>query len=192
MKVRNKRLKSTAVIILILPFINLFFQEAKAHQKQPQKLVEKVDMERFMGTWYEIARFPNFFQNDQSVGGSDTYEKLANGEYQVTYSWQEKNFGQAVQKMKGKFWIDNPEVMGQMKVQFLWPFAADYWLIDLDKNYNYIVVGYPDRSMLWILSKEKTLSEEVYQQILRNLKEQQYDISKLIKVPQNISLSDFK
>ena len=136
MKIKNKKIKLMALAVLTLPFINSYFQEAKANQQAPQKLVQTVDMDKFMGKWYEIARFPNFFQSDKAMGGSDTYERLDNGEYQVTYQWQEKDFNQPIQSMKGKFWVDNPEVMGQMKVQFFWPFAADYWLIDVDENYN--------------------------------------------------------
>lgn len=184
MKITKKLILSTAVIAL--PIIGFIFQEAKAHQHPPQTLVKTVDMKRFMGTWYEIARFPNFFQSNEAIGGSDTYEILANGDYQVTYRWQEKNFKQPVKSMQGKFWVDDPQIMGKMKVQFFWPFAADYWLIDVDEAYNYLVVGYPDRSMLWILSKEKTMPENVYQSILKRLKAQQYDISKLMKVRQKL------
>jgi apolipoprotein D and lipocalin family protein len=68
-----------------------------------------------------------------------------------------------------------------MKVSFFWPFSGHYWIIDLGKEYEYAVIGHPDRKYLWILSRTEVMDEQVYEGILNRLKEQHYDVSRLIR-----------
>ena len=69
--------------------------------------------------------------------------------------------------------------MTRLKVSFFWPFRSDYWIIDLGDNYEYAVVGTPDREYLWILARQPKLSAELYGSILRRVEQQGFDPARL-------------
>ena len=71
------------------------------------------------------------------------------------------------------------ESNAKLKVSFFWPFWGDYWIIDLDPEYRYAVVGNPSRKYLWILSRTRSMSPLVYAQILERIAAQGYDVGKL-------------
>ena len=73
----------------------------------------------------------------------------------------------------------------KLRVTFFWPFYADYWIIDLDKDYRYAVVGEPERKYLWILSRTPQLGADTYQHILKAIEEHGYDVSKIVKTEQS-------
>lgn len=73
------------------------------------------------------------------------------------------------------------------QVQFIWPFKADYWIIDVCENYGYAVVGQPSRERLWILSRSPVMDETTYAEICRRLRLSGYDPSKLERTPQRVS-----
>ena len=72
----------------------------------------------------------------------------------------------------------------KLKVTFFWPFSGDYWIIDLDPDYKWAVVGEPGRKYFWILSREPRLDDTLYQQILDRAKQQGYDVGPMIKTKQ--------
>jgi apolipoprotein D and lipocalin family protein len=72
----------------------------------------------------------------------------------------------------------------KIKVSFFWPFSGDYWIIDLGENYEYAVVGHPSRKYLWILSRTPEMDDATYNLILKKLRKQFYDVSKLMKTLQ--------
>lgn len=161
----------------------LLWQKAVQAALPEQQLAEYVDLERYLGKWYEVARLPNHFQPESHVGGSDTYEKLPDGSLQVIYGWHEKSLNAPAKKMVGKIRVVD-QSHARMKVQFFWPFEADYWVLELAPDYSYTVVGYPDRSMAWIMSRSPIMDETLYQSILSRLKAQGYPIEKFVRVPQ--------
>lgn len=73
----------------------------------------------------------------------------------------------------------------KLEVTFFWPFYGDYWIIDLDENYQYAVVSEPDRQYLWILSRMPTMDEALYEQLTKKLKNNGFDLSFLTKTPQS-------
>lgn len=152
-------------------------------KSDPLPVVPYVDISRYIGVWYEIARYPNSFQ-DGCVGSKATYTLRDDGKISVLNECYDKSFSGKIRSAKGKAWIVDKETNAKLKVSFFWPFAGDYWIIDLGKNYEYAVIGHPNRKYLWILSRTKEIEVEVYEAILSRLKEKQYDTSRLIKTPQ--------
>jgi apolipoprotein D and lipocalin family protein len=149
----------------------------------PLQVVPCVDLNRYTGVWYEIARYPNSFQKD-CVGSRATYTLKEDGKISVLNECYEKSFDGKIRSAKGKAWVVDKETNAKIKVSFFWFFAGDYWIIDLADDYSYVVVGHPKRKYLWILSRTKDMNAEVYEGILSRLKDKQYDTSKLIKAPQ--------
>jgi apolipoprotein D and lipocalin family protein len=146
-------------------------------------VVPYVDLKRYTGTWYEIARYPHRFQ-EGCVGSRATYILRDDGKISVLNECYDKTFSGKIRSAKGKAWVIDKKTNAKLKVSFFWPFSGDYWIIDLGKNYEYAVVGHPKRKYLWILSRTKTMERSVYEAILSRLKDKQYDTSKLIKTSQ--------
>ena len=149
----------------------------------PLKTVDQVDLQRYVGRWYEIARFRHRFQ-EGCVGSRATYTLRDDGRINVVNECYENSFSGKLRSAKGKAWVVDKETNARLKVSFFWPFAGDYWIIDLGKDYEYAVVGHPGRKYLWILSRTPSMDRNLYEDILARLEAQGYDTSKLIQSPQ--------
>jgi apolipoprotein D and lipocalin family protein len=149
----------------------------------PLETVPFVDLNRYTGVWYEIARYPNSFQ-EGCVGSRATYSLRDDGKISVLNECYDRSFDGRLRSAQGKAWIIDKASNAKLKVSFFWPFSGAYWIIDLGSDYEYAVIGHPKRTYLWILSRTKTLEAEVYEKILFRLKDKQYDTTKLITTPQ--------
>jgi apolipoprotein D and lipocalin family protein len=147
--------------------------------------VPAVDLKRYSGTWYEIARMPNNFQK-HCVGNTTAIfsTKRNDGEMEVLKRCLVKNG--KVEQLRGETRVLNASSSAKMKVSFP-KFSSDsYWIIDLEPNYQYAVVGSPDRKNLWILSRQPQMDDATYQQILRRIEQMGFQPNRLIKTPQNV------
>jgi lipocalin len=82
-------------------------------------------------------------------------------------------------------WIPDKNSPAKLKVQFFWPFSGDYWIMDLDKDYRYVLVGEPSFKYLWILAREKKMDEPTYQMLLKKAVDNGYDVKTIIRVEQD-------
>ena len=145
----------------------------------PPEVVSHVELSRYTGIWYEIARYPNRFQKD-CTDTSAAYKLGRDGSLTILNSCLKRG---ALDTAKGKARVVDPTTNAKLKVSFFWPFSGDYWIIDLGADYDYAVVSGPDRKYLWILARSPQMDETLYGQILKRLKEQGFDISRLEKTP---------
>ncbi len=147
------------------------------------KTVDSVDVKRYMGTWFEIARFPQRFERGL-VGVTANYTLLPNGKVRVLNSGYEKDFNGRLRTATGSARVVDTATNAKLKVSFFWPFSAAYWILELGKDYEYAVVGEESRKYLWILSRTPQMDEGVYNELLKRVQNKGFDISKLEKVPQ--------
>jgi apolipoprotein D and lipocalin family protein len=145
--------------------------------------VEHVDVERYMGTWYEIARFPQRFEKGL-VGVTANYTLLPNGKVRVLNSGRKGGLDGELRTAEGKARVIDPKTNAKLKVTFFWPFEGNYWILALGKGYEYAVVGDESRKYLWILSRTPQMDEALYDELVRRAKEKGFDVSRLEKVPQ--------
>jgi apolipoprotein D and lipocalin family protein len=171
----------SAIVIISLLLYGCFAD--KGNSLKPLKTVHSVDLNRYVGQWYEISRYPNSFQK-RCVGSRATYTLRDDGKISVLNECYDKSFEGKLRSAKGKAWAVDKETNARLKVSFFWPFAGDYWIIDLGQEYEYAVIGHPERKYLWILSRSPEMAEEVYQSILARLQRQKYDTAKLIRTEQ--------
>lgn len=157
-----------------------------AQQVQP---VAHVDLNRYVGKWYEIARFPNRFQDDCAANVTAHYNKRSDGDIEVINRCK-KSDG-IVDEAIGRARIVDTASNAKLKVLFApewlsWiPFLwADYWIIDIAEDYSAAVVGGPSRDYLWVLSRQPQMSTETYEALVNRATVQGYDTSKLIKTKQ--------
>jgi apolipoprotein D and lipocalin family protein len=144
------------------------------------QVVSSVDLKRYIGEWYEIARFPLRFQKD-CVGSKATYTLQDDGTILVLNQCYDKSFNGKLREARGKAWVVDTSTNAKLKVSFFWPFSGDYWIIELGKDYEYAVIGHPDREYLWILSRTKTMDADLYEAILSRLRAAYYDTSRLVR-----------
>lgn len=142
------------------------------------KTVEYVDIERYMGTWYEIAKFPQRFE-DGLVGITATYSLLPNGKVRVLNRGYVGDFNGKLKTARGKAWVVDKKTNAKLKVSFFWPFAGDYWVIELGKDYEYAVVSEGTRQYLWILSRTPKMGVQVYDGIVGRLRDNGFDVSRI-------------
>ena len=160
--------------------------------KKPElRTVGSVDLNRYTGKWYEIARYPNKFQK-QCVGNTTaTYSRKSNGRLEVINQCIKKDG--TVDDAKGEAKIIDGSGNSKLKVRFApsslsWLSAVwgDYWIIDLGPNYEYAVIGEPDRDYFWILSRTPEMTDATYQSILRKAEKMGFEPGKVVKTPQNV------
>ena len=170
-------------LLLLLPLLFSGCAAKNGNDMQALETVAFVDLGRYVGQWYEIARYHHRFQ-EGCVGSKATYTLREDGKISVINECYDKSFSGKLRSVKGKAWVVDKETNARLKVSFFWPFAGDYWIIDLGRNYEYAVIGHPNRKYLWILSRTPDMDDEVYQAILTRLQKQEYDTTKLIKTDQ--------
>jgi apolipoprotein D and lipocalin family protein len=160
--------------------------------KAPLEAVARMDLNRYMGTWYEVARLPFRFQ-DQCVGDvTATYAVQSDGSVQVVNRCRTRDG--SVSEARGvarKADAESPDT--KLRVRFApgWlsflPFVwGDYWVIDLAPDYSYAAVGEPGRKYLWILSRTPSMEEAQLQHVLAKVRENGYDLARLIRTQNSV------
>ncbi|QDV89249.1 Outer membrane lipoprotein Blc precursor [Phycisphaerae bacterium RAS2] len=149
----------------------------------PLETVSSVDIARYMGTWYEIAKYPNGFEQG-CFGVTAEYTLRDDGTVRVVNVCRNADGTRNERNIEGFATVADATTNSKLTVYFFFPFGAPYWIIDLDEDYQYAVVGDPSRTFLWILSRTPTLDEATYQGILDRLPAKGYDPARLELMPQ--------
>ncbi len=150
---------------------------------QGVKPVDNFDPERYLGTWYEIARLDHRFERGLSQV-SATYSKRSDGGIDVLNRGLNSKTGEWKEAMGRAYFIGDPSV-ARLKVTFFWPFYGGYNVIELEReNYAYALICGPNRKYLWILSRTQQLDETIMQQLLVTAERLDFDTSQLILVDQ--------
>jgi len=147
------------------------------------QLVEKVNLDRFIGKWYEIARFPHSFE-EGLVGVTATYEQMDKGKIKVINEGYKDSFDGEHKKAIGKAKVAKSGNPAHLRVSFFWFFYADYLILQLGENYDYALIGSTSDKYLWILSRSPQMDEDTYTMLVQKAKDKGYDTSKLSLVPQ--------
>ena len=179
----------TISFTIILATLSFFAQSTK---ETPVRTVPSVDLNKYSGTWYEIAKYPNKFQKDCVANTTATYTLKAEGKLEVLNRCLEKDGTTKNAKGAGK--VEDKQTKAKLKVRFAPGFLSflsavwgDYWVIDLAPDYSYSVIGTPDREYFWILSRTPEMKDSVYQDILRRAEQQGFVPGKVEKTPQGLA-----
>jgi apolipoprotein D and lipocalin family protein len=149
-------------------------------QKVPS-VVSSVDLKRYQGTWYEIARLPNFFERKLKCITA-TYTLREDGKITVLNKGNSISAPYKPSSSEGVAWVPDKNSPAKLKVQFFWPFSGDYWIMYLDPDYRFVLVGDHDVKYLWILCREKRMDETTYQMLIRKAIENGYEVTSIIRV----------
>jgi apolipoprotein D and lipocalin family protein len=179
--------KLSVLIFTLVLSISSFAQNKEKPQLQS---VPSVDLKQYAGKWFEIAKYPNKFQKQCVANTSATYTLKENGRIEVRNECVLKDG--KTETAIGEAKIGDKKTNSKLKVRFApkslsWlPFVwANYWIIELDSKYQYVVIGEPKRDYFWILSRTATMDDATYQNILRRAESMGFEPGKVERSPQN-------
>lgn len=143
--------------------------------------VSNLDVNRFMGSWYEIARYEHSFEKGMTHVKAN-YSLLPDGTIRVLNSGMKNGKKKEIEGKARKKKDSNSN--SKLEVSFFLWFYSDYFVFELDDNYQYAVIGSSSDKYLWILSRTPQLPQSIINDLLIKIKKRGYDTSKLYFVPQ--------
>jgi apolipoprotein D and lipocalin family protein len=180
MKRNTKMLIGTAVAIVAGGAAMAFGKSGNP----PLETVAYVELEKYMGKWYEISAFPQRFEKGCHCTTAE-YALNPDEHVEVKNSCRKNSSTGKLNVATGKAFVADRQSNAKLKVQFFWPFRGDYWIIDLASDYSYAVVGAPNRKYLWILARQPKMEPALYNEIVSRIKDKGFDVSKLQMADQN-------
>jgi apolipoprotein D and lipocalin family protein len=174
MKMNISKIKS------IIPGLLFLFGCSSSYP--PLETVDSVDVNRYLGKWYEIARLPNSFQKECDCTTAE-YSLIDSTTIRVINKCLKNG---ELDDANGKAFVVEGSKNSKLRVQFFWPFRGDYWIIELDKeNYNFALVGTPSRKYLWILSRTAKMDKVTLQKLISAASGKGFNTSELIYTKQD-------
>jgi len=172
-------------LLLILNVLFICSCTKTQSQMIDKTTVKELDLNRYLGKWYEIARFPHSFEKNL-VGVTATYRLKDDGMIEVLNEGFKGTLDGEHSKAIGKAKIPNKLEPGKLKVSFFWIFYADYFVLELDPNYQYVMIGSSSDKYFWILSRTLQMDSTVYNMLIDKARKRGYNLDKLYKVPQTV------
>jgi apolipoprotein D and lipocalin family protein len=170
---------------ILLPIILLLLATACSSQMKTLKTVPDVDLQKYSGKWYEIARLPNSFEKGLTCVTAE-YTIRDDGKVTVLNSGRKESDLSKISTAKGKAWVPDPNEPGRLKVSFFWPFAGGYYIFHLDsENYQYALVGDPSRKYFWILARSPFMADELYAELMDIARQNGFAVEQVLKVKQD-------
>lgn len=171
------------VIVLLIFIIAGLGACSNSFKKNLIKNIQPVDLDRYTGKWYEIARFPHRFERNLT-GVTAQYTLKENGMIEVINRGFENSLNGKERIAVGKAKKASDDGMGHLKVSFFWIFYADYFILELDPDYQYALIGSSSSNFLWVLSRTPQMPPEQLQRLLARAGALGYDLEKVEMVPQ--------
>ena len=148
----------------------------------PVAMAPRVDVPRFAGTWYVIAVIPTFLEKDV-VDAKETYTPRADGSIETVFTYRKESFAAEQKTLNSTAFVEG-DGGARWGVQFVWPIRADYRISWLADDYSQTIVGREKRDHVWIMARTPTIPEADLQKHIEFVRAQGYDVSKLVRVPQ--------
>jgi apolipoprotein D and lipocalin family protein len=183
----GKSLNIFLIFITLIIIGNLFVGCKTRKTMVDTTVVKELDIQKYLGTWYEIARYDHPFERGL-IGVTANYSLRKDGKIKVLNSGYKNSFDGKISQAAGKAKIPDPvNHPAKLKVSFFLFFYGDYYVMELDKDYQWALIGSSSDKYLWILSRKPQMENELYNELLHKLQKRGYDVSKLIKVAQKKS-----
>lgn len=145
----------------------------------PLEVVPEFEVQRYLGRWYEIASFPQRFQ-EGCVATTADYSLREDGDIRVENRCRTGTLDGEPRSAVGVAWQPDPEgAPAKLRVSFFWPFWGAYWIVELDPDYQYAVVGHPSRDYLWILSRSPQMDPALYAELVRRIEAHGFESSRV-------------
>lgn len=186
---------AAAIFSILLLFGVVTANAQSSPRNEPLRPVSGLDLKRYSGKWYEIAKYPNRFQRQCIANTTAQYTIKQNGRIEVLNSCTKKDGVTDSATAEGK--VADKKNNAKLKVRFApgftsWlPFVwANYWVVDLAEDYSYAVVSEPGRNYFWILSRTPSMDEAKFQAIITRAEAMGFDAKRVVRTPQNATVRD--
>jgi apolipoprotein D and lipocalin family protein len=171
----------------VLVFLNGFGLAGCQTPRPPLEIVNRVDLQRFMGDWYVIASIPTFIERG-AHNAVESYRLAYDGRVLTEFTFRADRFDGPLKRYTPVGYVrDASGAVWDM--QFIWPFKADYRVMFLDEDYTQTIVGREKRDHVWIMARTPSIPETDYARHVAFLREQGYDVAQLEKIPQQPEIS---
>jgi apolipoprotein D and lipocalin family protein len=168
------------LVAILLCALAIFFGRASGETMQT---VPHVDLNRYQGRWYEIVRLPLRWENKCAADVTANYTLRPDGKIEVVNRCRKKDG--SLSESKGTARLASKEgPNSKLKVTFFWPFSGDYWILDLDPDYQWALVGTPNKKNLWVLNRQPQMDKASLGRILEHARSLGFDTSRLIYTKQ--------
>lgn len=144
-------------------------------------VITTVDLDKYLGTWYEIARYDHRFERNMQ-GVKAVYSMRDDGLIKVLNSGYKGSLEGNFKETEGKARIPNPDIPAKLEVAFFWNFWGDYYIMELADDYRYALIGSSTDKYLWILSRTKKMEDSDLEFLLQRIRDRGYNESNLIWV----------
>ena len=181
---KHHPMKNSIVLSALIVCLFLFVSCQSA--KNPPPTVSYVDLESFMGTWYVIGYTPIVFDG-KAHNATEHYYLEPNGNIQTTYQYRNGSFDGPLKTFRPTGFVYNKETNAEWRIQFVWPFKADYLILHYDKDLGETIIGHPNRKYAWIMLRNPECEEATYEHLLNKLVKLGYDSELIQKLPQDWS-----
>eukprot|EP00188_Purpureofilum_apyrenoidigerum_P001145 Plantae.Rhodophyta-Purpureofilum_apyrenoidigerum.ctg1604.p3 GENE.Plantae.Rhodophyta-Purpureofilum_apyrenoidigerum.ctg1604~~Plantae.Rhodophyta-Purpureofilum_apyrenoidigerum.ctg1604.p3 ORF type:complete len:214 (-),score=38.63 Plantae.Rhodophyta-Purpureofilum_apyrenoidigerum.ctg1604:1583-2224(-) len=156
----------------------------------PYQPVKHLDLDRYLGRWFEVASIPNRWQ---TRGKLSTVTYARNPKTQKIRIISRTFVDSRRVEQSGRLWVLDREHNSSYKVQFCWPFTGLFWILQVGEkeNYGYSVVGDPSKTNLWILSRTPRMEDFIYEKLVAQLEWQGYDVNKIQRTAQSDDIAEY-
>jgi len=154
-----------------------------ASERPAPELADHVDLPRFMGRWYVLAHTPTRL-DQEPYNATETYTLEADGDIETAYEFFDGSFDGDYADFYPTGHVYNAETNAEWRMTFFWVFAQPYLILYVDPNYQYTVIGHPNREMMWIMARQPQIPDAQYEALEQVLRDRDYDLEKLRRVPQ--------
>lgn len=161
----------------------LLLSACQSSPPKPLPGVPRVELPRFMGDWYVIANIPTFIEKG-AHNAIESYRIDTDGSIATTFTFRADSFDGKEKRYTPRGFVLDHETNAIWGMQFIWPIKADYRITYLSQDYSQTVISRIQRDYVWIMARTPSIPESDYQHLLKLVKEQGYDITKVQKVPQ--------
>lgn len=152
-------------------------------KRAPIRLASQVDLPRFMGDWYVIANIPTWVEKG-AHNAVESYRLEENGTIATTFTFRDGSFDGPWKRYTPRGFVFDHASNAVWGMQFVWPIKADYRIVYVDEDYKLTVIGREARDYVWIMARQPAIPEPRYEEILRLLADEGYDVAKVERVPQ--------
>ncbi len=166
--------------LLIMAGVVAGVVKLSAKARRSMTVAPSIDLARYAGRWYEIARLPNRFERKCESDITATYSLRPDGRIDVLNQCRRSDG--RVSAIRGTARPADPAGPNtKLKVTFFWPFAGDYWILEIDPDYRWALIGEPKRKYLWILSREPHLADDIIDRLTARAEREGYNLSHLLR-----------
>lgn len=170
-------------VSLILCVALLTFSGCASTPMKPIRTEPSVDLSRFMGDWYVIACIPTFIET-KATNAVESYALESPRVVATTFSFNKGGFEGPRKVYRPTGFVRDDPSNAIWGMQFLWPIKADYRIVYVDEAYRFTIIGRQKRDYVWIMAREPIIEEADYERLVGMVKAEGYDISALMRIPQ--------